>query len=110
MQELNNNPWKRLTDATHSMDSTQRSFVMSQEAVKNAYAEMLTNFTSYLFEKFKEDFAAVPAYRPLVDRYVNTVIDSAQDYGKYTMSLEDENKKLKQQLEELQNANRHQTI
>lgn len=42
-----------------------------------------------------------------IERYVNTILESSQEYGKRTKELEEENKRLKQQLEEALNANGH---
>lgn len=71
------------------------------------YADMMESFNSFLFEKFKEGFSAVPAFQPTIERYVNTILESSQEYGKRTKELEEENKRLKQQLEEALNANGH---
>lgn len=71
------------------------------------YDDMMESFNSFLFEKFKEDFSAVPAFQPTIEKYVNTILESSQEYGKRTKELEEENKRLKQQLEEALNANGH---
>lgn len=86
------------------MDIAQVTYVMSQEPVKEVYREMMKSFTSFLFEKYKEDFSTVPAYQPIVEKYVDTVIATAQNYGKHAQYLEEENKKLKQELERLKHA------
>ena len=98
--------WERLKDATGSMDVSQVAWVMNQEAVNKSYEAMMKSFNTYLFERFKEDFAAVPTFQPVVDNYINTVINSAQDYGQHAKELEEENLRLRQKLEELmKNAN-----
>lgn len=99
--------WNRLQDAAGSMDASQTSFVMSQETVKNAYKEMMDSFNSFLFERFKEEFAAVPTFQPIVNKYIDSIIQSAQDYGKHTADIEEENRRLRKELEDLKNANRH---
>lgn len=96
--------WSRLRDSAGSMDIAQVTYVMSQEPVKEVYREMMKSFTSFLFEKYKEDFSTVPAYQPIVEKYVDTVIATAQNYGQHAKYLEEENKKLKQELERLKNA------
>lgn len=98
--------WGRLKDAASSMDVAQTTFVMSQESVKESYKEMMKAFTSFLFEKYKEDFAAVPSFQPIVDKYINAVTTAAQNYGQHAVEIEEENKRLKKELEELRNANR----
>lgn len=101
------NYWNRLKDSTDKMDTAQVSWVMSQDSVKKVYEDMMESFNSFLFEKFKEDFSAVPAFQPTIEKYVNTILESSQEYGKRTKELEEENKRLKQQLEEALNANGH---
>ena len=96
--------WSRLKDSTDSMDIAQVTYVMSQEPVKEVYSDMMQSFTSYLFEKYKDDFATVPTFQPVVERYIETVLKTAQSYGKYAQSLEEEHLKLKQELEKLRNA------
>ncbi len=101
--------WSRLKDSADSMNDTQRQYVLSQESVRRVYEEMMGSFNCYLFEKFKEDFATVPAFQPAIERYVDTIIASAQDYGKHLQSLEEENIRLKQQLEGMRNVSRCET-
>lgn len=96
--------WSRLKDTAGNMDVAQVTYVMSQESVKEVYREMMKSFTSFLFEKYKEDFASVPAYQPVVDRYIDTVLKAAQDFGQHAHRLEEENNRLKQELEKLRNA------
>lgn len=96
--------WSRLKDSAGSMDVAQVTYVMSQESVKEVYKEMMKSFTSFLFEQYKNDFASVPAYQPIVEKYVDTVLKAAQNYGQHAQYLEEENKKLKQELERLRNV------
>ena len=96
--------WSRLKDNAGNMDVAQVTFVMSQESVKEVYKEMMKSFTSFLFERYKNDFASVPAYQPVVERYVDTVLKAAQSFGQHAHNLEEENNRLKQELEKLRNA------
>ena len=96
--------WGRLKDSAGGMDVAQVTYVMSNESVKEVYREMMKSFTSFLFEKYKEDFSTVPAYQPVIEKYVDTVLATAQSYGQHAQHLEEENKKLKQELERLRNA------
>lgn len=93
------NYWSRLKDSTGSMDVSQITYVMSQEQVKEKYREMMESFNGFLFEKFKEDFSAVPTFQPAVEGYVDAVLKSAQDYGIHVKNLEEENKRLKEALD-----------
>lgn len=96
--------WDRLKDAAGAMDASQTSFVMSQESVKQSYKEMMDSFNSFLFERFKEEFGTIPAFQPIVNKYIDSVIQSAQEYGKHTADVEEENRRLRKELEELKNA------
>jgi uncharacterized protein Yka (UPF0111/DUF47 family) len=96
--------WSRLKDSAGNMDVAQITYVMSQEPVKEVYREMMKSFTSFLFEQYKEVFASVPAYQPIVEKYVDTVLKAAQNYGQHAQYLEEENRKLKQELEKLRNV------
>ena len=96
--------WSRLKDSTVNMDVAQVTYVMSQESVKEVYKEMMKSFTSFLLEKYKDDFATVPTFQPVVERYIDTVIKAAQNYGQHAQCLEEENKKLRQELERLKNV------
>jgi hypothetical protein len=96
--------WSRLKDSTGNMDIAQVTYVMSQESVKEVYREMMKSFTSFLFEQYKNDFASVPAYQPVVEKYVDTVLKAAQNFGQHAQHLEEENNRLKQELEKLRNV------
>jgi hypothetical protein len=93
------NYWSKLKDSTGSMDVSQITYVMSQDSVKEKYREMLEAFNSFLFEKFKEDFSAVPTFQPVVEDYVNAVLKSAENYGNHVKDLEEENKRLREALD-----------
>jgi len=97
------NYFDRLKDATGSMDVSQVTWVMQQKEVQDAYNAMMDAFRGYLFERMKEDFAAIKTYQPVVDDYINAVINSAQRFGEHTKELESENERLKQQIAELMN-------
>lgn len=101
--------WSRLKDSADTMNDAQKQYVLSQESVRRVYEEMMGSFNSYLFEKFKDDFAAVPTFQPTIERYVNAVLTSAQEYGKHITNLEEENRRLKQQLEGMRNVSGHTT-
>ena len=103
---IDSNYWSRLKDSAAAMNDMQIQYVLSQESVRRVYEEMMGSFNSFLFEKFKNDFAAIPAFQPVVDRYITTVLQTAQDYGQRVTSLEEENAMLKQQVEGMRNVSR----
>lgn len=98
--------WKRLQDATNSIDMSQSNWIMSQESVKSAYGDLMQAFQHYLFERFKDDFAGLPLYQDIISKYVDSVLSAAQGFAKRTEQLERENAELKKKLEELSNVNR----
>ena len=98
--------WKRLQDATTSIDMSQSNWIMSQETVKSAYGDLMQAFQHYLFERFKDDFASLPLYQDIISKYVDSVLAAAQGFAKRTEQLERENEELKRKLEELSNARR----
>lgn len=101
--------WKRLQDATSSIDMAQANWIMSQENVKTAYDNMITAFNHYLFEKFKSEFAGLSPYQDIAGTYVDSILTTAQKYAKHTEQLAKENEELKQRLKELEDANRLKT-
>jgi histone H3/H4 len=109
MLEGSKNYWSILQDSANKMDVSQITYVMAQEPVKESYESMMKAFNSYIFEKFKEDFSAVPAYQPTINNYVSSVIEASKNYAEHATHLEEENNKLKKELEELRNASRSQT-
>lgn len=97
------NYFDRLKDATGSMDVSQITWVMQQQEVKEAYNAMMDAFRGYVFERLKEDFASIKTYQPIIDKYINAVINSAQRFGEQVKELETENERLKRQIAELMN-------
>lgn len=98
--------WKRLQDATVSIDMSQSNWIMSQESVKAAHGDLMQAFQHYLFERFKDEFASLPLYQDIVSKYVDSVLTAAQGFAKRTEQLERENEELKRKLEELSNVRR----
>lgn len=96
-------PWDRLKTATGNMDASQIKWVLGRKEVADAYEKMISAFNTWMFENNKDSFGRLPAYRPLVDEYINAVIQSAQEYGQRAQNLEAENAVLRKQLEELMN-------
>lgn len=94
--------WKRLQDATTSMDVSQITWIMSREPVKEAYSNMMQTFSTYLFERFKDDFAGCPAFEGVINTYISSVIKAAEEFAKHTENLEKENEELRRQLQEYQ--------
>lgn len=79
---------------------------MSQEEVKEAYSSMQQAFANFLFEKYKEDFASIPSYKPFADSYVDSILKTSVRYVDRTTQLEKELEETRRQLEELKNVGR----
>lgn len=100
------NPWVRLTESTAKMSPEQISWTLEQESVKDSWDKMFEGFKSWIFERFKDEFSREKAYQPLIDAYISSVLNCAQGFGQRAQELEEENARLRAQLEELRNANR----
>ena len=57
---------------------------------------MFNGFSLYLFERFKDDFCQIDSFRPLCDRYIDSVINTGNTYEGQVAQAMDENQKLKQ--------------
>lgn len=94
--------WNRLGDYTAKMSPDQQVFVNKSQDVIDAKNEMFNGFSLYLFERFKDDFCQIDSFRPLCDRYIDSVINTGNTYEGQVAQAMDENQKLKQRISELE--------
>lgn len=97
-------PWKRLQDGTEKMSREQVSWTLSRPEVVKEKEALFEAFNGWLFERFKEEFSREKAYQPLIESYISVILSSAEAFGKRTRDLEEENERLRKELEELRNA------
>lgn len=98
--------WRHLQESVGRMSADQIQWTMSQPEVTEAYSSMQQAFTNFLFEKYKDDFASIPSYKPFADAYVDSILKTSVRYVDRTSQLERELAETRRQLEDLKNAGR----
>lgn len=96
--------WQRFDDLVNKMSNDQQAFVNSNEKALAKRQQMMTTFNDWLFERFKDEFVQIPMFAALADEYVNVVAETAQEFGRRAVGLEQENEDLRRQLAELRAA------
>ena len=92
--------WNRLTDYISKFSTDQLKFIDNNQQVIKAHNDMLNTFVQYLFEKNKDDFAALDEFRPVCDTYIDCVIKTASEYDDKVSEALNENAELKNKLKE----------
>lgn len=101
----NNSVWSVLDNRTKELTEQDITAINSSSEVKSVKEEMLNSFVGmFLFSKFRDEFASIPSFRPLCDKYISTVLSVKSDIYKKNVTLEEENRKLRQELEEARRA------
>lgn len=96
--------WQRFDELVNKMSNDQQAFVNSNEKALAKRQQMMTTFNDWLFERFKDEFVQIPMFAALADEYVNVVAETAQEFGRRAVGLEQENEDLRRQLAELRAA------
>lgn len=100
-----NSVWSVLDNRTKEMTEQDILAINSNSEVNTVREEMLNAFVGmFLFGKYRDEFASIPSFRPICDKYISTVLSVKSDIYKKNVSLEEENKRLKQELEEARRA------
>lgn len=100
-----NSVWSVLDNRTKEMTQQDIEAINSNSEVNTVREEMLNAFVGmFLFSKYRDEFASIPSFRPICDKYISTVLSVKSDIYKKNVSLEEENKRLKQELEEARRA------
>lgn len=98
-QQAKSPVWSVLDDKISGLTQQEIAAITSSESVKNAKAEMFNAFSEFfLFGKLRDEFASIPAFRPLCDKYIGAVLDAKASMHKRVADLEEENAKLKAEL------------
>lgn len=101
-QQGNNDIWQLLIERTKGMSTEEWATVLADEKVSKAQTEMFNAFMSqFLFEKYKNEFASLPAFGPLCSNYVNEVLSTRQGLYANNKTLLEENLRLKEELSKL---------
>lgn len=83
------------------MSDGQRAYVGTNEYVVKKRKDMMSVFNDWMFERFKNDFVAVPEFDKLAQEYVGAVASTAQEYAEKAAGLQQENERLKAEIEKL---------
>lgn len=94
--------WQKLSDVCSKLSADQLNYINNSEKVIDKKNKMMEAFNLFLFEKYKNDFVEIEAFKNLCDDYVDTIQDVIKDYSKQVENTIEENKKLKQKLAELE--------
>lgn len=94
--------WERFNDLLGKMSDDQKSYVAADKEVIERRQKMMGMFNEWLFEKNKNEFAAIPAFTDVAQEYVEAVASTAHEYGQKAANLQQENEELKRKLAELQ--------
>lgn len=91
--------WGVLDDKTRDLSEKDIAAINSSPEVKSRLEEMMGAFTGmFLFGKYRDEFAAIPAFRPMCDKYIAAVLDAKAARYQHTAELEAENQRLKEEL------------
>lgn len=93
--------WDKFDSIVKNLSETQKTYVANDKNVLEARRKMLGVFDEWLFERFKNDFVAVPQFNALAESYVGVVFNVAQESAEKAKSLEQENKELREEVEKL---------
>lgn len=94
--------WELLDEATKNIDPQEAQSINANGAVKEARANMMSAFVDYfLFAKYREEFAALPAFRTFCDKYISALDTAKKERSQHITDLEKENEKLREELEGL---------
>ena len=97
--------WKVLDDNMNGINGAEAAVINARETVKTAQADMMFAFVNfYLFPKYRDEFASIPDFRSLCRKYISEVIKAKEDGIRSSIELEEENRKLKEELEKLKNG------
>lgn len=94
--------WQKLSDVCSKLSADQLNYINNSEKVIDKKNKMMEAFNLFLFEKYKNDFVEIEAFKNLCADYVDTIQDVIKDYSKQVENTIEENKKLKQKLAELE--------
>lgn len=93
--------WRRFNDLIARMSDDQRAYVGTNENVIKKRKDMMNVFNDWMFERFKDDFVAVPEFDKLAQEYVGAVASTSQEYAQKAAGLQEENERLKAEIEKL---------
>lgn len=101
-QKQTDSVWSVLDDRTKGLTAQEVEAIMSSKEVLQSKGKMLDAFVQmFLFSKYRNEFINIPSFRPLCEEYVNSVLNAKSGLYKHSIELEEENKRLKEELEKI---------
>lgn len=101
VQENQTSYWQKLSKMCENLSSDQQEYINTSDEVKKAKLQMMEAFNLFLFESFKEQFAGNDFFLKYCDEYIYKVQDALNDYKSNMARVIEENKKLKEELEQV---------
>jgi cell division septum initiation protein DivIVA len=95
--------WMKLDRMCENLRSDQQRHLNTCNEVIKAKEQLVDSFNLFLFENFREQFAASEKYKIVCDNYIDSIQDSLTDYSTNMEKLREENEKLRKLLEENNN-------
>lgn len=101
VQENQTSYWQKLSKMCENLNSDQQEYINTSDEVKKAKSQMMEAFNLFLFESFKEQFAGNDYFLKYCNEYIYKVQDALNDYKSNMSRVIEENKKLKEELEQV---------
>jgi hypothetical protein len=99
---VNNSIWLVLDENMKGISGAEAAAINARETVKTAQADMMYAFVNFfLFAKYRDEFASIPAFRAICNKYITEVVNAKEEGVKHAIELEEENKRLKEELARL---------
>lgn len=93
--------WQLFNDIVAKMSPEQAAYVQANSKAVQAKKDLNKLFIEYMFERYKNDFAADPRFEQEARRYVDCIESAAAEFSKRNKNLAEENEALKAEIERL---------
>lgn len=98
--------WSLLDDNTKNLTQQEIDCINNDKSVSKTRNKMIDAFVSlFLFAKFRDEFANIPAFKTLCEQYVNAIMNVKNKLYKQNVDLITENERLKAEIERLRGKN-----
>ena len=93
--------WQLFNDIFAKMSPEQAAYVQANSKAVQAKKDLNKLFIEYMFERYKNDFAADPRFEQEARRYVDCIESAAAEFSERNKNLAEENEALKAEIERL---------
>ena len=93
--------WQLFNDIVAKMSPEQAAYVQANSKAIQAKKDLNNLFIEYMFERYKNDFAADPRFEQEARRYVDCIESAAAEFSEHNKNLAEENEALKAEIERL---------